>query len=155
MAIERERKFLCHPDICRHLQGKYEVVYTLNTLYFVGGKNEVRIRRKGELGYVLTLKQDINVEHRYEVELPVPVHLVDDLISMCRTRLSKRRYEIQGWELDVFFDELDSLVILEREMALTDELPEFPEWMRPFIIREVTDDLRYRSGQLAQNGIPT
>jgi adenylate cyclase len=73
-------------------------------------------------------------------------------------RLSKTRYvvrcdepaapgEVREWEIDAF-DKLP-LVLAEVELPSADAPATIPDWLRPHIVREVTEEKQYRNYQLA------
>ncbi|MEY3026904.1 MAG: hypothetical protein RLZZ238_1801 [Planctomycetota bacterium] len=72
-------------------------------------------------------------------------------------RLSKvrRRASLGGlvWEIDEF----DALPLVMVEVELADEAQSFemPEWIAPLVVREVSEDPRYRNAALALYGLPT
>lgn len=67
-------------------------------------------------------------------------------------RIFKRRYEVpEGshlWEVDEFTDR--ELVLAEVELSRADEVVEIPDWLAPWLVREVTDDPAYRNSVLAR-----
>lgn len=71
-------------------------------------------------------------------------------------RIEKTRYRIwEGtllWELDRFHDL--PLVMLEVELPSVDAVAELPVWARGLVVREVTEDARYRNAALAIDGLP-
>lgn len=66
-------------------------------------------------------------------------------------RVRKRRYRIAEddlvWEIDEFEDR--DLVLAEVELPSEDVVPEPPEWLASYIVREVTDDPDYQNINLA------
>jgi CHAD domain-containing protein/CYTH domain-containing protein len=52
------------------------------------------------------------------------------------------------WEIDVFRDH--DLVIAEIELPAEDAPVEFPDWLRPYLVREVTGDPAYSNSNLAR-----
>lgn len=67
-------------------------------------------------------------------------------------RLSKTRHRVPAgplvWEIDDF-DDLD-LVLAEVELPSPEAEAPPPEWLAPHIVREVTDDQRYRNYEIAK-----
>jgi CYTH domain-containing protein len=65
--------------------------------------------------------------------------------------LRKRRYRVpQGdlvWEIDQFLDR--DLVLAEVELPGPRSEVSIPEWLRPHILREVTEDPAYTNAHLA------
>ncbi len=66
-------------------------------------------------------------------------------------RLSKTRHRVTEadlvWEIDVF-DQFD-LVLAEIELPAIDTPTPIPEWLKPHIVREVTEEPMYRNYALA------
>jgi CYTH domain-containing protein len=66
-------------------------------------------------------------------------------------RLAKTRFRVPGspvvWEIDVF-DDFD-LVLAEAELPSPGFSVTVPNWLAPHVVREVTDDPRYRNFALA------
>lgn len=62
-------------------------------------------------------------------------------------------YENNIYAIDIFEGELEGLAYLEIEFASKEEADEFvaPDW----VIKEVTNDIRYKNGFLARCGIPS
>ena len=71
-------------------------------------------------------------------------------------RICKTRYKVaEGglvWEIDAF-DELP-LVMAEVELESADQAVELPAWLAPHVVRELTEDPRYRNFALATEGLP-
>ena len=44
----------------------------------------------------------------------------------------KHRYTRDGWEIDIYCDELEGLIIAERELASVDEPVNPPPWLHVF-----------------------
>lgn len=69
-----------------------------------------------------------------------------------RRRIAKTRYRIpEGdlvWEVDRF-DDLP-LVMAEVELPAVDHPVEVPAWMEGWIVREISEDPRYRNSELAR-----
>lgn len=71
-------------------------------------------------------------------------------------RIEKTRYRIREgelvWELDRFH--ALPLVMLEVELPAVNASAALPAWAAPLVVREVTDDPRYRNAALAIEGLP-
>ena len=71
-------------------------------------------------------------------------------------RISKTRHKVQDgdltWEVDAF-DELD-LVMAEVEIPSVETAVELPQWLAAHVVRELTEDARYRNFVLATEGLP-
>ncbi len=117
--------------------------------YVRNGQPSVRIRVGEERGAVLTCKSGKGVR-REEVETVVPDDVAQALFVAAEERtIEKIRFTIGPWELDRFLGPLDGLALLEIE--LEDEaqvIPEPPASVK--VLREVTNDKRFVSGQLAR-----
>jgi adenylate cyclase len=68
-------------------------------------------------------------------------------------RVHKRRYLVDDsglvWEIDEFLDR-PSLWLAELELTHADQKVTIPEWLAPFLEREVTDDPSYTNRALAK-----
>ena len=68
-------------------------------------------------------------------------------------RVRKRRYLVDDndllWEIDEFLDR-PSLWLAELELTHADQAVELPDWLAPFVEREVTDDPSYANRALAR-----
>ena len=67
-------------------------------------------------------------------------------------RVIKRRYRVpEGsltWEVDEFTDR--ELVLAEVELPSEDVKPKLPDWLAPYVVREVTDEPEYVNINLAR-----
>ena len=72
-------------------------------------------------------------------------------------RISKVRHKVDvgdlTWEIDVF-DDLD-LLMAEVELPTADTAVDLPAWLTEHVVRELTEDARYRNFALATQGLPT
>jgi CHAD domain-containing protein/CYTH domain-containing protein len=110
-----------------------------------------RTRRGDEEKYVRTVKLGRGVL-RIEVEEACAKHVFEQLWGLTKgRRVKKRRYAIEEgartWEIDAFEDR--ELFLAEIELESADEAIEFPEWLAPYVVREVTDDSAYVNANLA------
>jgi CYTH domain-containing protein len=120
-----------------------------------------RVRRTtqpdGAVACVRTVKLGRGVE-RVEIEEGISPSLFDGLWALTAPhRVSKRRYRIAdaegAWEVDDF-EGLD-LVLAERELPAVETPVPIPDWMAPYLVREVTDEAAYTNVQLARRaGLP-
>lgn len=123
--------------------------------YVPGTNIHERLRREAEAGevrLVRTIKLGRGVE-RIEVEESVTPELFARLWSLTEgARVEKRRYFVpdgdRTWEIDEFTDR--ALVLAELELDSADEAVLFPDWLAPYVIREVTDDPSYLNLKLAR-----
>jgi CHAD domain-containing protein/CYTH domain-containing protein len=67
-------------------------------------------------------------------------------------RLTKRRHNVPAgsltWEVDEFTDR--DLVLAEIELPAADTKFVYPEWLAPYVVREVTGEPEYLNSQLAR-----
>ena len=116
-----------------------------------------RVRKETGDTYFRTLKFGKGVA-RIELEDETTEAVFDRLWSLtveCRVR--KRRYQVPDgdllWEIDEFLDR--DLQLAEVELARASDRPPFPDWLAPYVVREVTEDPRYTNRALAELGVGT
>jgi CYTH domain-containing protein len=110
-----------------------------------------RIESPDAVELVRTVKEGSGLT-RLEVEEPVTRGVFDQFWPLTAgRRLRKRRYRVpQGdlvWEIDQFLDR--DLVLAEVELPGPRSDVSIPEWLRPHILREVTEDPAYTNAHLA------
>lgn len=139
-GIEIERRFLVRsilrPEaLLEHASDKIVQGY----IGAVTGKM-MRVRIKNNDYASFTIKRGVGVRRKeYEIDC---VDLAMGLVALegCSSSLSKTRYKIDGWELDIFEGPLKGLILLERELSSEDEvLPDFPDFLD--VGQEVTDSI--------------
>ncbi len=135
---------------------KYELLQS-----YISYSPEIRIRKvnNGEF-YLLTIKSDMSVDGlvRNEQEYYISEEEYNHLLTKKEgTTIHKTRYSILGekgylLQFDVFLDDLDGLVYMEIEFDSEKEAKEFvqPDW----VVKDVTEDKRYKNQSLSQFGIP-
>jgi CHAD domain-containing protein/CYTH domain-containing protein len=148
---EIERKFLLdhlpafdHPASVAEIEQGY-----LPGERIVERIRRVRKDRKDEL--FRTVKEGTGIT-RLELEEPLPADLFAQLWPLTDgRRVRKRRYSIEDgnvtWEIDEFLDR--ELVLAEVELPSPSTEVSPPEWLRPHVLREVTDDSAYTNYRLA------
>ena len=153
--IEIERKFLPSngfsiSDIEKLSQQKYHISqgYISND-----PERTVRIRTKNDKGYI-TIKGlgNKNGATRFEWEKEISAKEARGLLQLCQKGIIiKTRYEtvFEGniFEIDIFENENNGLVIIEIELESENQLFEKPVWLGA----EVTSDFRYFNAYLSQN----
>jgi CYTH domain-containing protein len=159
MATEIERKWLLTPSAAQVLAQSFKGPDIVTQAYLATGDIEVRVRMVERVGgedhYYLTVKAGKGIS-RTEVEVPITLLDASTLSALARSGVMKLRYHVDRWEFDVFMNSLDGLVLMEIELKSEDEpLPMLPYRINDFIVREVTDDPRYKNQNLAQGGIPS
>lgn len=90
---------------------------------------------------------------RLEVEEAVAASLFEQLWPLTEgRRVQKRRHQVKDhdltWEIDEFTDR--DLVLAEVELSSPDEAVEPPEWLKPYVVREVTGEDAYVNLNLAR-----
>lgn len=108
----------------------------------------VRLRTKGDVGY-LTIKGESKGISREEFEYQIPFDDVNQMFNnfQCKV-LSKSRYTLEYenkiWEIDVFEDKLEGLILAEIELKSEDERFSLP----PFVLEEVSLNPEYYNSNL-------
>jgi CYTH domain-containing protein len=90
---------------------------------------------------------------RTEIEEGTTRDVFNHLWSLTKgRRLKKRRHRVREgdltWEIDVFADR--KLVLAEVELPGKDAKVEIPKWLKPHVVREVTDEDEYQNAKLAR-----
>lgn len=150
--VEIERKYLLSglPDRVRS-----ETPAEIDQGYLPGERIHERFRRvvtRGGTKWYRTVKLGAGVA-RQEIEETIPEALFNALWPLTEgRRVSKRRYRIAdgalAWEIDEFTDR--DLVLAEVELPDEDAVPVPPEWLAPYLTRDVTDDPTYLNIRLAR-----
>jgi len=153
MPLEIERKFLLRglPPVAAQAGS-----VTIDQGYLPGDEIRERVRRvRGRHGaqFVRTLKAGAGIE-RIEIEEETTEQFFMAVWPLTRgCRVYKRRYEVADagvvWEIDEFLDRAD-LWLAEVELERADQPVTFPEWLQPYIVREVTDEPEYTNHALAK-----
>jgi adenylate cyclase len=150
MGIEIERKFLVSKEKWEGLE-KPRGVYLRQGYLNDSTGCTVRVRETETEGY-LTIKGKSVGLVRAEFEYPIPKADAKQMLdTLAKTQLSKTRYEIivgqHTWEVDVFHDANEGLILAEIELESADEMFELPNWIE----KEVSNDPRYYNSALAKN----
>ena len=121
---------------------------------------EGRVRRKlspeGKESFVHTIKRGRGLV-REETERAIEAaEFAAAWAQTAGRRISKTRYKVREgqvtWEIDAF-DELP-LVMAEVELEHVEQVAALPAWLAPRVLRELTEDERYRNFALATDGLP-
>lgn len=153
MNIEIERKFLLSglPDMPR-----VSDVLEIDQGYIPGVRLLERLRRQrhrdGTVRYFRTVKVGSGVE-RIELEDETDRATFEHLWQLTEgRRLRKRRHLVPDgnltWEVDEFTDRALHLAELEIETATT--AIRIPDWLKPVVVRDVTDEREYTNRNLAR-----
>jgi CHAD domain-containing protein/CYTH domain-containing protein len=111
-----------------------------------------RVRTNGHEAWFRTVKLGQGIT-RIEVEeetTPELFNAIWPLTERCRVAKRRHRLEAEGrvWEIDVFTDR--ELVLAEVELPAADATIRIPDWLAPYIDRDVTDDPTYVNRNLAR-----
>lgn len=150
MGVEIERKFLVNKE-------KWENFEKLGGTYLRQGYLSddvgctVRVRETDIQGF-LTIKGKSEGIARAEFEYSIPKADAKQMLdTLAKTQLSKTRYEITVrdhiWEVDVFHDANEGLILAEIELESIAETFELPDWIE----KEVSGDPKYYNSSLAKN----
>lgn len=150
MAQEIERKFLVKGDFKPYINKSTRIVQGYLSSV---PERTVRVRIKGDKGY-LTIKGIGNQSgaSRYEWEKEIPVHEVEELLSICEPGvIDKVRHLVpvgpHTFEVDEFFGENQGLVVAEVELTDESETFDKPDWLG----EEVTGDPKYFNSMLMKH----
>jgi len=149
MGRETERKFLVKGEF-RHLAVKETAI---TQCYLTKDRDKtIRLRIAGDEG-ILTIKSSAPEGSITRGEWEFPVSLVDalDILNICLPgKVVKTRYYIpfgnHTFEVDVFHDKNDGLIIAEIELGSDDEPFGKPDWLG----EEVTGRVEYYNSSLAK-----
>lgn len=154
MGIEIERKFLVKNELWRP-----EVTsFTLLRQGYLTSQNNaaVRVRVAGEHAFI-NIKSTTAGLQRTEFEYQIPLADAEAILDCLALRplIEKTRHKIihgqHTWELDVFANDNQGLVMAEVELASTDESFLLPPWAG----QEVTGDPRYYNANLVKHPFTT
>ena len=147
MATETERKFLVKSEF-KHLAVR-EIKIIQSYLSIDSGKT-IRLRIADDKAF-LTVKSrpQKNSITRNEWEVEIKVRDAEEMMQICLPgRIVKTRYLVPAgkhtFEIDVFHEKNEGLVIAEIELAFDDEQFEKPSWLG----EEVTGNPRYYNANL-------
>ncbi|OFY63509.1 MAG: adenylate cyclase [Bacteroidetes bacterium RBG_13_43_22] len=132
MAAETERKFLVKGEF-RHLAAKK--VRIIQTYLSVDPERTIRIRIAGrEASLTVKGRPKARSITRDEWEVRIPLNDAKEMMKICLPgKVDKTRYKIPSgkhlFEVDVFHDKNEGLVIAEIELASESERFEKPAWL--------------------------
>lgn len=153
MNIEIERKFLLSG---LPVMPRVSDVLEIDQGYIPGVRLLERLRRQrhrdGTTRYFRTVKVGSGVE-RIELEDETDQATFEHLWQLTGgRRLRKRRHLVPDgeltWEVDEFTDRVLHLAELEIETATT--AIRIPDWLKPVLVRDVTDEREYTNRNLAR-----
>ena len=150
LNTEIERKFLVKNNLFKEQATKAFII--AQGYLSTDPERTVRVRIKGKEGY-LTIKGKSNTSGttRFEWEHSITKADAHALLQLCEKGvIQKTRHEItvgkHVFEVDVFEDDNEGLIIAEVELEGENEVFEKPSWLG----KEVTGQLKYYNSQLAK-----
>lgn len=147
MATEIERKFLLASDSWRGQIGQSIRI----AQGYLATDPTVRVRIKGETGFLTIKGKSLDGISRSEFEYPIPVADALELLKLCPKVLDKTRHLVNfggfTWEIDEFHGENAGLIVAELELPAVDTPYSRPDWLG----EEVTGDVRYYNSMLSQS----
>ena len=144
---EIERKFLVNKNALPSLVLLDQIIITQGYLLNTKEKT-VRIRLSNKKAFI-TIKGATSGISRDEYEYQIPYDDAQNILSdFIDQTIDKTRYIIpfgnKNWELDVFHNNLEGLIIAEVELESENELIQIPEWCT----EEVSQNPMYYNAQL-------
>ncbi|MBO7266349.1 MAG: CYTH domain-containing protein [Bacteroidaceae bacterium] len=151
---EIERKFLVIDDSYRSLA--YDKSEILQGYICSGHGHTVRVRTRGEKGYLTIKGPSIDGISRFEWEKEITLQDARELFTLCRSgRIEKTRYLVPNGkhtiEVDEFHGDNEGLVFAEIELSDINETFELP----PFLGDEVTGNQRYYNAYISKHPYST
>jgi CYTH domain-containing protein len=151
---EIERKFLVIDDSYRSLA--YDKSEILQGYICSGHGHTVRVRTRGEKGYLTIKGPSIDGISRFEWEKEITLQDARELFTLCRSgRIEKTRYLVPNGkhtiEVDEFHGDNEGLVFAEIELSDVNETFELP----PFLGDEVTGNQRYYNAYISKHPYST
>lgn len=148
--IEIERKFLVTSEAFK--KESYKQTRIIQGFLNTDPERTVRVRLKGDKG-VLTVKGLSSNEglSRFEWEKDISKTDAQALLRLCEKGIiDKMRYEVKVglnvFEIDVFSEDNEGLILAEIELEQEDEVFQHPHWLG----QEVTGDIKYYNSQLSK-----
>ena len=144
---EIERKFLVNKNALPSLDLLDHIIISQGYLLNTKDKT-VRIRLSNNTAF-LAIKGATSGISRDEYEYQIPYDDAQNILSdFIDQTIDKTRYIIpfgnKNWELDVFHNNLEGLIIAEVELESENELIQIPEWCT----EEVSQNSMYYNAQL-------
>jgi len=120
------------------------------TQYYLSDKRRIRASRIIEdVTYELCSKTPVEGSiSNIEVEENISREQFNEYLRLANKKISKVRYKKDGWEIDVFIG--IRLVIAEFEIQSEDQEIIIPDWLQPFIIKEITGEKEFSNYNLSE-----
>lgn len=150
---EIERKFLVTSDSYRTLA--YDKSDIIQGYICSGHGHTVRVRTRGEKGYLTIKGPSMDGVSRFEWEKEITLQDARELFTLCAERIEKTRYLVSNGnhivEVDEFHGENQGLVFAEIELNNVNE-----EFIRPsFLGKEVTGNKHYYNAYISRHPYST
>jgi len=149
--IEIEKKYTVKDT--EFLLKKYESEKIIQGYLSTDPERTVRVRVKGNRGFItIKGKSFSDGSSRFEWEKEIDVNEVLALLPLCLPGvINKTRYLVpyknQLFEVDVFHDDNQGLVIAELELLSEQQKIDLPDW----IDQDVTNDVRFYNAYIVNN----
>ena len=148
-----ERKVLVNDNSYRTLAYAYD--HILQGYICSGHGHTVRVRTRGDKGYLTIKGPSADGISRFEWEKEITLDDARALFTLCGERIEKTRYLVKNGkhtvEIDEFHGENEGLVFAEIELSTVDEEYILP----PYLGREVTGDRHYYNSFISHHPYPT
>jgi CYTH domain-containing protein len=153
LPYEIERKYLLRGQPPRSVGAPW---LEIDQGYIPGERIRERVRRSrgaNDTRYYRTFKTGAGIQ-RIEIEEETSREFFDAVWPLTEgRRVRKRRYLVAEkgfvWEIDEFLDR-PALWLAELELEHAEQVVEVPDWLAPYLEREVTDDPSYTNRALAR-----
>ncbi len=156
--VEIEKKWLIKQEDIPYNLSNAEIFEIEQT--YINFSPEIRVRRiNGGQEYTFAVKTNMTSDGmiRNEMEENITEEEYNNLVKKKEgNTIHKTRYQFLDGNylvaIDIFSAELKGLAYMEIEFVNKEEANNFktPSW----VIKDVTDDVRYKNGHLARYGIP-
>ena len=156
--VEIEKKWLIKQEDIPYNLSNAEIFEIEQT--YINFSPEIRVRRiNGGQEYTFAVKTNMTSDGmiRNEMEENITEEEYNNLVKKKEgNTIHKTRYQFLDGNylvaIDIFSGELKGLAYMEIEFVNKEEANNFktPSW----VIKDVTDDVRYKNGHLARYGIP-
>jgi len=153
LSYEIERKYLLRGQPPRTVGAP---ALEIDQGYIPGERIRERVRRArgaNDVRYYRTIKMGSGIQ-RIEIEEEATEAFFQAVWPLTiGRRVRKRRYHVDDnsllWEIDEFLDR-PPLWLAELELTHAEQAVAIPDWLAPFLEREVTDDPSYTNRALAR-----
>jgi CYTH domain-containing protein len=160
MALEIEKRFLLKPVDIEELLKSKDLLFKkvkIEQFYVSSSKDGVERYRKVGDSFIHTIKRGFGlIREEYEERITKKEYLNQKRKVQNKRLIKKDRYithfEDNILEIDSFKGFLKGLLILEVEFYDKKSFEEFkfPEFLKPFLIRDITNDIEFTNGYLSK-----